>query len=112
ARRRECPTRPPRGRIGPEGWPADQSAYADSAMPHPGRRARRDPRRPRAAWPPARARAGCPVPRAASERPDDGEQARLGHVLDRPAESLATQARVLDPAVWHVVDPPGRHVVD
>src|SRR4051794_18428824 len=39
------------------------------------------------------------------------EQARLGHVLDRPAETLAPQARVLDAAKRHVVDPVGRSVV-
>src|SRR4051812_28792552 len=44
--------------------------------------------------------------------PRQHEQARLGHVLDRPAEPLASQAGVLDAAERHVVDPVGRSVVD
>ena len=50
--------------------------------------------------------------RAALQRPGEGQQPRLGHVLDRPADPLAAKAGVLQPAVRHVVDAPGRDVID
>ena len=40
------------------------------------------------------------------------QQPRLGHVLDAPAQPLASEAGVLDAAVGHRVGAPGRDVVD
>src|SRR4029079_13300296 len=44
--------------------------------------------------------------------PGQHHDAKFGHVLDRPAEAFAAEPRVLHAAVWHVVDPVGRDVVD
>src|SRR6186997_2603151 len=41
-----------------------------------------------------------------------GQQPRLRHVLDAPAQPFPTKARVLHPAVGHRIGAPGRDVVD
>src|SRR5689334_12473604 len=45
-------------------------------------------------------------------RSPDHEQADLGHLLDREAQALAAEARVLDAAVRHVIDAPARYFAD
>src|SRR4051812_7688633 len=49
---------------------------------------------------------------ASSLRRGEDHDPELRHVLDRPAQPLATEPGVLDAAVRHVVDPVRRHVVD